>query len=187
MTVDTIGGAPVVLAGAVTIMLAGLAVLLLRLRTALRPRVGGRRAAGARPLPDSSVVPRVLEARGLATAAQIRRMTPGEREFLLEHGSAVLGPGGLVRAVERRAAPAAAPPVQDVHLEPPPLVVHCPACTAAFGDRGDAPCFVAPCPGCRRRVSAHTDGRRLVVTVDIAATDEGSGRPTPSGTTRRRL
>jgi hypothetical protein len=185
MTVDTLGGAPVVLAGAVTITLAGLGLLLMRLRTTLRPRVSERRAAGPGPLADSGVVPRVLEARGLATAAQIRRMTPREREFLLEQGSAVLGPGGLVRAAGPRAAPAAAaPPVEDVYLEPQPLVVHCPGCTASFGDRGDAPCFVAPCPGCRRRVSAHMDGQRLVVTVDVAATGDGPGRPTP---TRRRL
>jgi hypothetical protein len=149
------------------LVLAAAVVVMARVRRSLRPPAasGGVRRGPLR-VERGSVLPRVLEARGLATAAEIGSMSAREQEFLLEHGGGMLGRGGALRVAAQRRTPPAHAAVAHTAAVRTTAPLHCPACGAAFGHRGDAPYLVAPCPRCGRRVSAHREGGRLVVTVE---------------------
>jgi hypothetical protein len=110
-------------------------------------------------------VPRVLEARGVASADDVRDMNEREQLFLFEQSTTALGPRGAMRA--GRATPAVAAAAQTPRH--PPATLRCPLCTALLGGGGAAAYFVGACPGCGRRLSARIDGARLVITVDEVA------------------
>ena len=173
---------PLAAHAATAIVLVGCLVAVARARAHLGARRGGgpRRVIGGEPR-DGGEVARVLEARGLASPEALRGMSARERQFLLEQAAPAMGPRSVLRtpssgpAVVRspRATPASRTPSLTITSAgaPPLRRVHCPACGAAFGPGATAP-VVAPCPRCGRRVSAHLEGSRLVVTVE-----DDSGRP----------
>jgi len=168
---------PVAAHAATALVLVGCLVAVLRARA----RLGGRRTrrTGEALGGDGAEVSRVLRARGLAGGNALRDMSPRERQFLLEHAAPALGrravlrtPGAGPAIVRSRPTPTSRTPASAPSLaSPPPKRVHCPACGAAFGGSVVAP-VVAPCPRCGRRVSAHVEGARLVVTVE-----DDTGRP----------
>jgi hypothetical protein len=172
-----LGDVPVAAHAATALVLVGCLVAVLRARA----RLGRRRArrAGEGLGADGGEVSRALQARGLARGDALRDMSPRERQFLLEHAAPALGPRAVLRTpatgpaiVRTRPTPTARTPASAPSLgAPPPKRVHCPACGAAFGGSVAAP-VLAPCPRCGRRVSAHVEGARLVVTVE-----DDSGRP----------
>lgn len=116
--------------------------------------------------PPHQAVPRVLEARGLASEGDVAEMNPREQLFLFEEATSALGPRGVVRA--ERGTPVT-PLVAQAPRASALTTLRCPLCTAALVSGAAAAYFVGACPGCGRRISARLDGLRLVVTVDEAA------------------
>lgn len=168
---------PVAAHAATALVLVGCLVAVLRARARLGGRRTRRAAEGVGA--DGREVSRMLQARGLAGGDALRDMSPREQQFLLEHAAPALGPRAVLRTpgagpaiVRTRPTPTSRPSASVPPLAaPPPKRVHCPACGAAFGGSVVAP-VVAPCPRCGRRVSAHVEGARLVVTVE-----DDTGRP----------
>jgi len=167
---------PVAAHAGAALVLAGCLVAVLRARGRLGPRRAQRAGEGSGA--DGGEVARVLQSRGLASDEALRGMSPRERQFLLEHAAPALGPRAVLRTpgagpaiVRTRPTPTSRTPALTPSPATPPRRVHCPACGAAFSGGVAAP-IVAPCPRCGRRVSAHLEGARLVVTVE-----DDSGRP----------
>jgi len=164
---------------ATAVVLVGCLVVVLRARGRLRRGAAGARAEGG-VAGDAAGVARVLEARGLASAEALRGMSAREQRFLLDQATPAMGSRAILRtpafgpAIVR--SPRPTPGSRGATSGAPagakaPRRVHCPACGAAFGPGVTAP-VVAPCPRCGRRVSAHVEGARLVVTVED---DSGRG------------
>jgi hypothetical protein len=173
MIVDRVAVVPLLAHGGVVLVLAGMALVIARVRRALFPPAdrSGKRAPRLRA-ERGGAVPRVLEGRGLASAEAIRSMSAREQEFLLEHASTLLGRGGALRAASARPTPPAGQAVARDAAARERLPVHCPACGAALGPRRGAALLLAPCPRCGRRVSVQYSGGRVVVSVDMG--DENS-------------
>ena len=115
--------------------------------------------------PPHQAVPKVLEARGLASESDVAEMNTREQLFLFEEASSALGPRGVVRA--GRGTPVT-PLVAQSPRAAALATLRCPLCTASLATGGSAAYFVGACPGCGRRISARMDGALLVVTVDEA-------------------
>lgn len=143
-----------------------LAVSLRRVARSRRDGGGEEGSAAARRTGAGDAVPRVLEARGIASADTVRDMSDREQLFLFEHSTTALGARGTLRP--DRATPAAPAAAQAPHAVPP-ATLRCPLCTASLATGGTAAYFLGGCPGCGRRISARMDGARLVLTVDDAA------------------
>jgi hypothetical protein len=168
MIVDRMAVAPVIAHGGVVLLLAGMAVVIARVRRALFPpaRRSGKRTPHLRAERGGSVA-RVLEARGLASAREIESMSAREQEFLLAQASTLLGRGVTLRPANLRATPPSGQAVARAAAPREHLPLHCPACGAALGPRRGMTLLVAPCPRCGRRVSVHRTGARAVVSVDL--------------------
>jgi hypothetical protein len=116
--------------------------------------------------PAHDAVPRVLEARGLASESAVAEMNAREQLFLFEEATSALGPRGVARSGRGT-------PVTPLAVQSPRAAaletLHCPLCAAALATGGSAAYYVGACSRCGRRISARVDGARLVVTVDEAA------------------
>ena len=116
--------------------------------------------------PAHDAVPKVLEARGLASESEVAEMNAREQLFLFEEATSALGPRGVARS--GRGTPVT--PLAAQSARPAALAtLRCPLCAASLATGGSAIYFIGACTGCGRRVSARMDGARLVVTVDEAA------------------
>ena len=147
------------------------------------PRDAGRLEAlgGATPMAAADALVR----QGIVTAAELQRMTPRERDFL------VASAGPQLRAAQNRVATATrptptgsdslvgssrwqrerAPTPPRLHLitpSRPPLgmAVHCPGCGAPVDRDALQRTGTTSCPRCKRPVSAHIQRGRLTVVIE---------------------
>jgi hypothetical protein len=162
MDLRLVVGALVVLAGAViAIWLVGR-----RLRADLGPSrsLGSLAAPSAPSAPSASAnVVRELQARGLATPAQLANMTETERQLLFATAASAIN--RTADAEERPPSARTAVSLQDL----PPLF--CPLCGYRLEQFTSVPPVTGMCETCKTRVIVRRDGARLLLTV---VTAEGS-------------
>ena len=133
-----------------------------------------------------------LVRQGIVSAAELERMTPREREFLVATAGRHLSGG---RGASRQKTPVSGAPVASagrphtartntvpprLHLitpSRPPLgmAVHCPACGTPLDRDALQRVGETTCPRCKRPVSAHIQRGRLTVIIDETA-DEAEHR-----------
>lgn len=127
-----------------------------------------------------------LVRRGLVSAAEIERMSPRERDFLIaKAGPQLKAAANRNDSTGRRLTPSASTVIDSatrvsrersltpprLHLitpSRPPLgmSVHCPGCGAPVDRDVIQRTGAAPCPRCKRSVSAHIQRGRITVIVE---------------------
>lgn len=152
MDLRLVAGAVAVLAGAViAIWLVGR-----RLRASLGPAAGGEAPR------DPGIPPQVvkeLQARGLATPAQLATMTDLERQLLFSTMA-----GALDRAADGESRPRVSGARALVTLdELPPL--HCPLCSYRIERFTTTVPITGQCETCGAKVVVRRDATRLLLTV----------------------
>jgi hypothetical protein len=135
-----------------------------------------------------------LVRQGIVSAAQMERMSPREREFLVATAGPQLKAAASRAASGRPLTPAATEVIANatrvsrersltpprLHLitpSRPPLgmTVHCPGCGAPVDRDGLQRTGSATCPRCKRPVSAHIQRGRITVIVEETP-EEGDHR-----------
>ncbi|MHB8839422.1 MAG: hypothetical protein ACYC7F_10780 [Gemmatimonadaceae bacterium] len=154
MDLRLVGGAIVVLAGAV------IAILLVRRR--LFGDLPSARGASGATLPGPSISPQVvkeLQARGLATPAQLANMTEMERQLLFSTmASAISRPADDAE----RLPGAGARNVVSIEELPP---IHCPLCGYRIEQFTSTPPITGKCETCGAKVVVRRDAARILLTV----------------------
>jgi hypothetical protein len=142
-----------------------------------------------------------LVRQGLLSAAQIERMSPREREFLVATAGPQLKAAATRGASDRSPTPASTEIVahatrvsRERSLTPPRLhlitpsrppfgmTVHCPACGAPVDREALQRTGTATCSRCRRPVSAHIQRGRVTVIVEETPDEAEHRRRLDGGT-----